>query len=148
MIINIALYRCKFLYCNVQVNVKYHIWSCQDSQNLQNNASSHLPNHYLCTMYLFLQYETPLFRIYLFRMRRLIHTPSMSCFKIKSFEAWKERGLAFYTGTSCLIWYCTQSLSYLLIIIFWKWFKILLHNVMVINMYESQEVLMDNTGLN
>ena len=47
----------------------------------------------------FLQYETPPFRIHVFRTRRLIHTPSLSWFqnlncKIRSFEARKEEGLS------------------------------------------------------
>ena len=55
----------------------------------------------------FLQYETPLFKIHVFRTRRLIHTQSLSWlqnlnFKFGDLRREKRRGLAFYTRTSCL----------------------------------------------
>ena len=48
-----------------------------------------------------------LFRIHVFRTRRLIHTPSLSWFQNLNFKfgalrSEKRRGLAFYTRTSCL----------------------------------------------
>ena len=110
MIINIALCRCKFFkkkYCNVKENVKYRSWSCQDSQKLQNNASSHYPTTIFALCVYFLQYKTPLFGIQVFRTRRLIDTQSLSWlqnlnFKSGALRREKRRGLAFYTGTSCL----------------------------------------------
>ena len=91
----------------MQVNVKCRSWSCQDSQKLQNNASSHYPTTISALCIHFLQYETPLFRIHVFRTRRLIHTPSSSWlqnlnFKFGALRREKRRGLAFYTRTSCL----------------------------------------------
>ena len=108
MIINIALCRCKFFkkkYCNVKENVKYRSWSCQDSQKLQNNASSHYPTTIFALCVYFLQYKTPLFGIQVFRTRRLIDTQSLSWlqnlnFKSGALRREKRRGLAFYTGTS------------------------------------------------
>ena len=109
MIINTALCRCKIFntVLNVQVNVKYWSWRCQDSQKLQNNASSHYPTTIFALCIYFLQYETPLFRIHVFRTRRLIHTPSLSWlqnlnFKFGALRREKRRGLVFYTRTSCL----------------------------------------------
>ena len=86
------------------LNVKYRSWSCQDSQKLQNNASSHYPATIFALCIYFLQYETPLFRIYAFRTRRLIHTSWLQNlnFKLGALRQEKRRGLAFYTGTSCL----------------------------------------------
>ena len=87
------------------LNVKYRSWSCQDNQKLQNNASSRYPAtifaHY------FLQFETPLFRIHVFRTIRLIHMPTLSwlqnlTFKLGALRREKRRGSAFYTGTCCL----------------------------------------------
>ena len=91
----------------MQVNVKYRSWSCQDSQKLQNNASSHYPTTVFAQCIYFLQYETPFFRIHVFRTRRLIHTPRLSWlqnlnFKFGALRREKRRGLAFYTRTSCL----------------------------------------------
>ena len=94
-------------YCNVQVNIKYRGWSCQDSQKLQNNASSHYSTTVFVLCIYFLQYETPLFGIHLFRTRRLIHTPSLPWlhnlnFKLGALRHKKRSGLAFYTRTLCL----------------------------------------------
>ena len=52
----------------------------------------------------FLKYETPLFRIHVFRTRNLIHTSWLQKlnFKLGALRHEKRRGLAFYTGTSCL----------------------------------------------
>ena len=91
----------------MQVNVKYRSWSCQNSQKLQNNASSHYPTTIFALCIYFSQYETPLFRIHVFRTRRLTHTPSLSWlqnlnFKFGALRREKRRGLAFYTRTSCL----------------------------------------------
>ena len=88
MMINIALCKCKFFntVLNVQVNVKYRSWSCQDSQKLQNNASSHYPTTIFALCIYFLQYETPLFRIHVFRTRRHIHTPSSSWLQNSNFK--------------------------------------------------------------
>ena len=91
----------------MQVNVKYRSCCCQDSQKLQNNASSHYPTTIFALCIYFLQYETPHFRIHVFRTRRLIHTPSLSWlqnlnFKFGALRREKRRGLAFYTRTSCL----------------------------------------------
>ena len=74
---------------------------------LQNNASSHYPITIFALCIYFLQYETPLFRIHVLRTRRLVHTPSLSWlqnfnFKLGALRREKRRGLAFYTGTSCL----------------------------------------------
>ena len=90
----------------MQVNVKYRSWSWQDSEKLQNNASSHYATTIFTLCIYFLQYETPLFRIHVFRTRRLIHTPSLSWlqnlnFKLGALGREKRRGLAFYTRTSC-----------------------------------------------
>ena len=68
------------------MNVKYRSWSCQDSQKLQNNASSHYATTIFALCIYFLQYETPLFRIHVFRTRRLIHTPSLSWLQNLNFE--------------------------------------------------------------
>ena len=92
---------------NVQLNVKYRSWSCQDGQKLQSNASSHYPTTIFAQCIYFLQNETPLFKIHVFRARRLIHTPSLSWlqslnFKFGSLRREKRRRLAFYTRTSCL----------------------------------------------
>ena len=94
----------------MQVNVKYRSWSCQDCQKLWNNASSHYPTTIFALCIYFLHYETPLFRIHVFRTRRLIHTPSLSWlqnlnFKFGASRREKRRGLAFYTRTSCLRWW-------------------------------------------
>ena len=75
---------------NVHVNVKYQSWSRQDSQKLQKNARSPCIS--------FLQHETPLFRIHVFRTRRLIYTPSLSWlqnlnFKFGALRRGKKRGL-------------------------------------------------------
>ena len=87
------------------LNVKYRSWSCQDSPNLQNNASSRYPASIFA--HYFLQFETPLFRIHIFRTIRLIHRPNLSWlqnlnFKLGALRREKRRGLAFYTGTCCL----------------------------------------------
>ena len=90
------------------VNIKYRSWSCRDSQKVTKQCYQSFPNHYpfaLCNY--FCQYETPLFRIHVFRMRRLSHTPNLSWlqnlnFKFGALRHGKRRGLAFYTGTSCL----------------------------------------------
>ena len=86
------------------LNAKYRSWSCQDSQQLQNNASSHYPTTIFALCIYFLQYETPLFRIHVFRTRRPIHTSWLQNlnFKIGALRHEKRRGLAFYTRTSCL----------------------------------------------
>ena len=42
------------------LNVKYRSWSYQDSQKLQNNASSHYPTTIFALCIYFLQYEHPL----------------------------------------------------------------------------------------
>ena len=70
---------------------------------LQNNASSHYPTTIFALCIYFLQYETQHFRINVFRTRKLIHTPSLN-FKFGALRREKRRGLAFYTGTSCLKW--------------------------------------------
>ena len=54
---------------NVQVNVEYRSWSCQDSQKLQNNASSHYPTTTFALWIYFSQNETSLSRIHLFRTK-------------------------------------------------------------------------------
>ena len=91
------------------LSVKYRSWSCPDSQKLQNkcNASSYYPTTIFALCIYFLHYETPLFRIHVFRTRRLIHTPSLSWlqnlnFKLGALRREKRRNSAFYTGTSCL----------------------------------------------
>ena len=90
------------------VKVKYRSWSCRDSQKLQNNASSHYPTtirlHYVFSSD---NMKPHSFRIHVYRTRRLIHTPSLSWlqnlnFKFGALKHDKRRGLAFYTGTSCL----------------------------------------------
>ena len=70
----------------MQVNVKYRSWSCQDSQKLQNNASSHYPSTIFALCIYFLQYETPLFRIHVFTTKRLIHTPNLSWLQKLNFK--------------------------------------------------------------
>ena len=82
------------------VNVKYRRWSCQDSQKLQNNASSHYPTTIFTLCIYFLQYETPLFRIHVFKTRRLKHTLWLQNlnFKLGALRHEKRRGLAL---TSC-----------------------------------------------
>ena len=101
----------RFLTCYSQREIqneisecKYRSWSCQDCQKLQNNTSSHYPATIFALCIYFLQYETPLFRIYAFRTRRLIHTSWLQNlnFKLGALRQKKRRGLAFYTGTSCL----------------------------------------------
>ena len=86
------------------LTVKYQSWSCQNSQKLQNNASSHYQATIFALCIYFLQYETSLFRIYAFRTRRIIHTLWLQNlnFKLEALRQEKRRGLAFYTGTSCL----------------------------------------------
>ena len=71
---------------NVQLNVKYRSWSCQDGQKLQSNASSHYPTTIFAQCIYFLQNETPLFKIHVFRARRLIHTPSLSWLQSLNFK--------------------------------------------------------------
>ena len=80
----------------MRLNVKYRSWSCQNSQKLQNNASSHYPTTIFALCIYFLQYENPTFRIHVFRTRRLIHTPSLSWLQNLNFkfEAWKEERLS------------------------------------------------------
>ena len=70
----------------MQVNVKYRSWSRQDSQKLQNNASSHYPSTIFALCIYFLQYETPLFRIHVFTTKRLIHTPNLSWLQNLNFK--------------------------------------------------------------
>ena len=89
------------------MTLEYRSWGCQDSQKLQNNASSHYPATIFALCIYFLQYETPLFRIRVFRTTRLIHTPSLSWlqnlnFKFGALRHERRRILAFYTRTSCL----------------------------------------------
>ena len=91
----------------MQVNVKYRSWNCQDSQKLQNNASSHYPTNIFALRIYFSQNVTPLFRIHVFRTRKPIRTPSLPWlqnlnFKFGTLRREKKRGLAFYTRTSCL----------------------------------------------
>ena len=86
------------------LNVEYPSWSSQNSQKLQNNASSHYPTTIFALCIYFLQYETPLFRIHVFRTRRPIYTSWLQHFNFKlgAVRHEKKRGLAFHTGTSCL----------------------------------------------
>ena len=88
------------------LNVKYRSSSCQDSQKLQNDASNHYPATIFALCIYFLQYETPFFRIYAFRTRRLIHISWFQNLNLKlgALRQEKKRGLAFYTGTSCLVY--------------------------------------------
>ena len=79
----------------------------QNSQKLQNNASSHYPTTIFALCFFFLQHETPLFRTHVFRTRRLIQTPSLSwlqnlIFKLGALSREKRRDWAIYSGTSCL----------------------------------------------
>ena len=105
----------------MQLNVKYRSWSCQGSQKLQNNASSHYPTTIFALCIYFLQYETPLFRVHVFGMRRLIHTSSLSWsqnlnFRLGDLRCGKRRGLAFYARISCLR-FCTICASIVLIVL-------------------------------
>ena len=87
------------------LNVKYQSWSCQDRQKLQNYSSSHYPTTIPALCNYLLQYETPLFRIHVFRTRICSYTSHCSIilnFKLGVLRHKKRRGLAFYTGTSCL----------------------------------------------
>ena len=72
--------------------LKYRSWSCQDSQKLQNNTSSHYPATIFALCIYFLQYETPLFRIYAFGTGRLVHT---LCLQNLNFKLGASRGEAW-----------------------------------------------------
>ena len=67
-------------------------------------TSSHYQTAIFALCIYFLQYETPLFRIHVFRARRLIHTSWLQNlnFKLGALRHEKRRVLAFYTRTLCL----------------------------------------------
>ena len=80
------------------LNVKYRSWSCQDSQKLQNNASSHYQTTIFALCIYFLQYETPLFRIHVFRTRRLRPRTHVAGY------FWKRRLFSPNTATAVHTW--------------------------------------------
>ena len=80
------------------------------SQKLQNNAGSHYPTTIFALCIYFLQYKTPLFRTHVFRTRRLVVTNLN--FKVGALRHEMRRVLAFYTGTSCLIFFTSVQYNH------------------------------------
>ena len=86
----------------INIALQYRSWSFQDSQKLQNNASSHYTTTILELCIYFLQYETPLFRIHVFRTSSLpdavLLLPLISFYrKMAGFESLES----FYKWNSC-----------------------------------------------
>ena len=85
------------------LNTKYRSRSCQDGLKLRNTVSSH--NTTTCTIlvvstHFFLQNNTTLLKIWVFRTRRFIHMQSWSClqninFKFGALRCEKWKGFSY-----------------------------------------------------